>query len=69
MTIDVLVHPNRWLGDTAYRQELLMKRPKPPHTWRFVCRSPEGGIQVLACVSFMANGRTRTIHASGWETR
>lgn len=56
-TIDILVHPTRWIGNTQYRNRMLA-RPVPPHTWRFVCRDPEtGGIQVVACVAFMLNGK------------
>jgi hypothetical protein len=61
-TVDMLVHPVRWISDTRYRNRML-SLPTPPHTWRFVCRDPEGGIQVVACVVFLENGTTRTMRA------
>lgn len=61
-TVDLLVHSVRWVGDTHYRTRML-GIPFPPHTWRLVCRDPDGGFQVVACVSFMANGGSRTMRA------
>lgn len=61
-TIDVLVHPTRWISDSRYRNRML-SRPVPPGTWRFVCRDPQGGLQVVACVTFLENGRPRTMRA------
>jgi hypothetical protein len=61
-TIDILVDPVRWTTYPRYRNRML-ERPVPPHTWRFVCRDPEGGIQVVACISFMENGKPRTMRA------
>lgn len=61
-TIDLLVHPVRWVANTRYRNTML-SRPKPPHTWRLVCRDPEGGFQIVACVSFTSTGRTRMMRA------
>ena len=61
-TVDVLVDPARWRSDSRYRTRML-ERPTPPHVWRFVCRDPGGGVQVVACVAFMANGRPRTVRA------
>lgn len=51
MIIDLIIHPDRWVRDTRYRQRML-RTPEPPHTWRLVCRDPEGGVQVIACISF-----------------
>jgi len=60
-TIDVLIHPVKWIGNTRYRHAM-MSLPTPPHTWRFVCRDPEtGGVQIVACISFLENGRQRTM--------
>jgi len=61
-TIDMLVDPARWISDTRYRKRMLSS-PIPPHTWRFVCRDPEGGFQIVACIAFMKNGKPRTVRA------
>lgn len=61
-TIDVIIRPIKWLSNTRYRNGML-SQPFPPHTWRFVCRDPEGGVQVIACVSFLENGKPRTMRA------
>jgi hypothetical protein len=56
--IDIMVDPKRWVRSARYRVASL-ERAVPPHTWRFVCRHPEGGVQLLAAVSF-PKGKMRT---------
>lgn len=61
-TVDLLVNRGRWVVDSRYRNRMLAI-PRPPGTWRFVCRDPEGGIQVVACMAFLENGRVRRMRA------
>ena len=60
--VDMVVNLAQWISDAEYRNRMLAL-PMPPHTWRFVCRDPEGGFQIVACVSFVENGKPRTIRA------
>lgn len=52
MIIDLIVRPDRWVNDARYRQRML-RIPEPPCTWRLVCRNPEGGVQIVACIRFL----------------
>lgn len=61
--IDVIVDRDRWIDDPRYRQDIL-RIARPPILWRFVCRPPQGGVELLASVSFMHNGRARLIKAA-----
>jgi hypothetical protein len=62
-TIDVLVDSFRWINSAVYRTRMLERASSAAHAWRFVCRNPEGGIQVVAGVSFFEGGKTRTVRA------
>jgi len=62
--IDVIVNASRWIYVASYRNKMLQLPTPECETWRFVCRDPETrGLQIVACVSFCSDGKTRTMRA------